>query len=74
MSRVTRPVKPKAVVWESPGRVVMHHLRISELVLAKTYHAIVIALLTLWLQLLQLSIEKLKMGLAEEDLRKAVLA
>jgi len=26
---VTRPVSPKAVVWNSPGRDVMHHRRIS---------------------------------------------
>lgn len=29
MSRVVRPVRPKAVSWKSEGRVVMHHCNIS---------------------------------------------
>ncbi len=37
MSRVTRPVKPKAVVWYRLGRVVMHHRRISDSMLGCKY-------------------------------------
>jgi hypothetical protein len=29
MSNVTRPVRPKAVVWKRWGSEVMHHLKIS---------------------------------------------
>ena len=29
MSRVTRPVRPNAVVWNKEGKVVMHHCRIA---------------------------------------------
>ena len=29
ISKVTRPVRPKAVVWYKPGSDAMHHLRIS---------------------------------------------
>ena len=32
MSRVVRPVRPKAVSWKSEGKVVMHHCKISVIV------------------------------------------
>jgi hypothetical protein len=52
----------------------MHHLRISDMRLAKKYHTFEPASLTLRLQLLQLSIEELEVRLAEVDFRQAVLA
>jgi len=51
----------------------MHHLRISDVMLAKRYGLVVANPLTLRLKLLQLSIEELKVRLAEVNFRQAVL-
>ena len=40
MSMVTRPVNPKAVVWNRPGKLVMHHLRISTMELEPCHHCL----------------------------------
>ena len=75
MSRVTRPDSPKAVVWDSPGRDVMHHFKMSDLMSDENPCChFGSGSLTLRLQLLQLSVEKLEVRFAEVDFRQTILA
>lgn len=74
MSRVTRPVSPKAVVWDSPGRDVMHHFKMSDIMSDESVLTLKAGSLTLRLQLLQLSVEKLEVRFAEVNFRQTVLA
>jgi hypothetical protein len=69
ISMITRPVRPKAVVWYRCGSEVTHHLRTSARgVRRRLSRADNVEELTLGFKELKLSIEELKMRFGEDNL------